>query len=157
MLIDAKFHAEPIDVKTVEEVAALATSVGACKSVIVASNGWTEPSEAKAKHLLCDLRLFSLEEALELLVPDKWMMCPSCSNDCIVMDQDGAVQLPTGIWIWWLAAACRECRCLVTHCQDCGVRYHLKSGETMKCYCSYVWSNVNGTLSFDIGEGEEDR
>lgn len=157
IVIDAKFHSEPIDVKTVEEVAALATSVGACKSVIVASNGWTEPAIKKAEHLSCDLRLLSLDDALELIVPDKWMLCPHCERDCLVMDQDGVAQASDGMWIWWLAGACRECSYLVTWCQDCGDRYHLKPGETSKCYCGYVWSNEGGRLTFAIGTQEKFR
>jgi hypothetical protein len=155
ILIDAKFHAEPIDVKVVEEVAALATAVGACKSVIVAANGWTQPAIAKAEHLSCALRLLSLEEGLDLIVPDKWMMCPSCLRDCIVMDQSNVVQAPLGMLIWWLGGACRECRYLIAWCQDCGDRYHLKPGETLECYCGYVWGNDAGKLSFCIGKGAE--
>ena len=155
VLIDAKFHADPIDVKVVEEVAALADAVGACKSFIVCANGWTEPAGLKAKHLSCDLTILTLEDALELMVPDKWMLCPSCERDCIVLDQDGAIQTQSGMWIWWLAGACRECRHLVAWCQDCGDRYHLKPGETLECYCGYVWGNDAGKLSFCIEKGAE--
>jgi hypothetical protein len=155
VVIDAKFHSEPIDVKTVEEVAALAEAVGACKSVIVASNGWTAPAEEKAEHLCCDLRMLSLEDALDLLVEDKWMMCPNCERDCIVMDQENVVGAPSGAWIWWIAGACRECRYLVAWCQDCGTRYHLKPGESVECYCGYLWGNDNGILSFAIGTEDE--
>lgn len=155
VVVDAKFHAEPIDVKSVEEVAALANAVGANKSVVVAANGWTEPAAKKAERLSCDLRLLSLEDALDLLVPDKWMMCPSCNRDCIVMDQDGAVQTQSGMWIWWLAGACRDCRYVIAWCQDCGDRYHLRPGESLKCYCGYTWGNDGGNLSFAIGTTEE--
>ncbi|MFP3681993.1 hypothetical protein SB725_33425, partial [Pseudomonas sp. SIMBA_041] len=79
-----------IDIKEVESVLALAEAVGANKAIIVAANGWTEPAEKKADHVGCDLRLLSLEEAIDLLVPDKWEMCPSCLRDCIVLEDDGA-------------------------------------------------------------------
>ena len=154
-VVDAKFHAEPIDVKVIEEVSALASAVGVCKSIIVAANGWTTPAEKKAEHLSCDLRLFTLENALELLVPDKWMMCPNCEHDCIVMDQSNGVEAPSGVLIWWIAGACRECRYLIAWCQDCGNRYHLKPGESLNCYCGYVWGNDGGVLTFDIGSNEE--
>lgn len=155
VLIDAKFHSEPIDVKSIEEVAALANAVGACKSVIVASNGWTEPAIKKAKHLLCDLRILSLDDALELIVPDKWMLCPNCEHDCIVMDQSSLVETTSGSVIWWIAGACRECRYLIAWCQNCGTQYHLKSGELLKCHCGYVWENENGNLTFTMGKEEE--
>jgi hypothetical protein len=147
-VIDAKFHADPIDVKSVEEVAALAEAVGACKAIVVASNGWTEPAAKKAEHLLCDLRLLTLEDALDLLVPDKWMMCPSCSRDCIVVDQANTVGGASGGWIWWIAGACRECRSLLIWCQDCGEQFLLKPGESLSCECSYHWENRGGNLEF---------
>lgn len=156
IVIDAKFHSDPIDVKTVEEVAALASSVGACKSVIVASNGWTEPAIKKAEHLTCDLRLLSLDDALELIVPDKWMLCPQCEHDCIVLDQANAAGGPSGGWIWWLAGACRECRALLVWCQDCGEQFLLKKRESLTCDCNYHWENQDGVLSFAITEEEID-
>lgn len=155
VVIDAKFHSDPIDVKTVEEVVALASAVGACKSVIVAANGWTEPAATKAQHLLCDLRLLSLEDALELIVPDKWMMCPGCEHDCIVMAECSLAQGPSGMLVWWMAGACRECHYLIAWCQDCGTKYHLKSGESVKCNCGHVWGNDKGNLTAALGAAEE--
>jgi hypothetical protein len=150
-VIDAKFHAEPIDVKDIEGVAALASAVGVSKSIIVASNGWTAPALKKAEHLFCDLRLFTLGEALDLLLPDKWMMCPCCERDCIVMDQANAVEATPRTLIWWIAGACRECHYLIAWCQDCGDRYHLKPGESLTCYCGYIWGNEDGILTFSVG------
>jgi len=154
VLIDAKFHSEPIDVKSVEEVAALATAVGACKSIIVAANGWTQPAEIKAEHLSCDLRLLSLEGALDLLVPDKWMMCPSCQNDCMVLDAPFSAKMNDGLEVWWLEGACRQCRCAFVWCQDCGIQHELKVGESITCDCGYHWQNNNGSIAFScVAEG----
>jgi len=47
MIVDAKFHAVPIDVRDVESVLALADAVGANKAIVVAANGWTEPAKKK--------------------------------------------------------------------------------------------------------------
>ena len=153
-VVDAKFHAEPIDVKVIEEVVALAEAVGVGKSVIVAANGWTAPAATKAEHRYCDLRLLTLEAALELIEPDKWMMCPSCSRDCIVMDQDNAIGGPSGGWIWWLAGACRECRTLLVWCQDCGEQFLLPRNESLTCDCNYQWDNRDGVLAFTIAKEE---
>jgi hypothetical protein len=155
IVIDAKFHSEPIDVKTVEEVAALADAIGSSKSVIVAMNGWTEPAAKKAEFLSCDLRLLTLDDALDLIVPDKWMLCPNCERDCVVLDQTNIVPASSGLLIWWLAGACRECRFLIAWCQDCGTQYHLKNGESVKCYCGHVWDNDDGDLSFTSSTEEE--
>jgi hypothetical protein len=150
IVVDAKFHAQPIDVKTVEEVAALAHSIGANKSVIVAANGWTGPAEKKAEFLFCDLRLLSLEDALELVVPDKWMLCPACAKDCIVMDQDGGTQDTNGMWLWWLAGACRECHHVIIWCQECGIQYPLNPGEETTCDCGHRWANRDGVLGLTL-------
>ena len=107
MVVDAKFHSEKLDVKDIEEVVALADAVQASQVVIVAANGWSEPAAKKAAFQNCTLRLLPLEKALDLLVPDKWEMCPNCNKDCIVLDLDGVVEYGPG-WIWWLGGRCRE-------------------------------------------------
>jgi hypothetical protein len=57
ILIDAKFHKDKTDVKTIEEVLGLADAVGANKAVIVCANGWTEPAENRASFSGIDLKL----------------------------------------------------------------------------------------------------
>lgn len=147
ILIDAKFHSHPIDVKEVESVCALANAVGASKSIIVALNGWTDPAMIKSGHLGCDLRILTLDDALDLIVPDKWMPCPSCQRDCVVMDQHGLVSLfESGQMHWWMGGACRECLYTVAWCQDCGVRYHINDGEEVRCHCGYLWFNEGGEI-----------
>lgn len=157
MVVDAKFYSKPIDVKVVEEVAALADAVGAHKSIIVAANGWNESAQIKASHLRCDLKLWSLEEALEFFVEDMWMICPYCEKDCIVMDQDGVVGHPfSGGWIWWLGGGCRKCSYALVWCQDCGIKFGLALGESRRCDCGYQWENEEGQLFLTVlGENED--
>lgn len=157
ILIDAKFHSEPLDVRDVESVAALAGAVGACSSIIVALNGWTEPASLKAKHLGCDLRLLTLDDALGYIVADKWMICPACDKDCVVMDQDGYVQFDYGGIVWWIAGACRKCRHMLVWCQDCGAKFGVANGDSVVCGCSYQWSNKDGILGILFLEREEDE
>jgi len=76
IVVDAKFYSTKIDVKDVEEVLALADAVKANQVIIVPANGWTEPSGKKAAFHGCALCLFTLEEALDILVPDKWENVP---------------------------------------------------------------------------------
>lgn len=142
LMVDAKFHSVPIDVREVEAVLALADAVGANKAVIVAANGWTDPAKTKAEHAGCDLELLSVEQALDLIVPEKWKMCPACAADCIVLDQDGAVQSDDGLIIWWLAGQCRGCKCARIHCQDCGVKAYIELGEVYVCGCGHAWSST---------------
>lgn len=145
IVVDAKFHSEKIDVKVVEEVISLAEAINASQVVIVAANGWTEPAARKAEFTNCTLRLLTIENALDLLVPDKWEMCPNCCRDCIVLDMDGAID-HGGMVLWWLAGRCRECKFGFVWCQDCGENHHLPFGQTVKCGCGHLWTSNDDAL-----------
>lgn len=149
VLIDAKFHKDKVDVKTVEEVLALADAVGANKAVIVCSNGWTEPAQKRAEFSGLDLKLLPIEEAVEFLDPDIWKLCPSCKNDCIVMDHDGAVELD-GLILWWLAGQCRQCRAAIAWCQACGDKRLLESGCKHRCRCGHLWAASSSGMSLTL-------
>jgi hypothetical protein len=138
ILIDAKFRDKKINVKEVEEVESLGRAVGANKVVIVCPNGWTEPAEKRAAFSGIDLRLLTIEGAVEFLDPDKWRLCPVCEKDCIVMDHDGAIEL-NGAWLWWLAGQCRECRAGIAWCQDCGDKVVIHVGREHHCNCGHSW------------------
>ena len=154
MIVDAKFHAIPIDVREVESVLALAEAVGANKAIVVAANGWTEPAKKKADHVGCSLELLSLEDALDLIVPDKWKMCPSCGADCIVLDQEGAVTFEGGSWFWWLAGQCRGCNCARYHCQDCGTKAYVELGQSTICECGHRWASTDKGVAIAFFEGQ---
>jgi hypothetical protein len=145
VLIDAKLRRGKVDVKDVEEVLSLGAAVGACKCVLVAANGWTTPAEVKARKAGLDLRLVTVEDALDLMVTDKWTMCPVCEDDCIVLDRDGATEVG-GAWLWWLAGRCRECQAARVWCQDCGWKGILEAGHTGQCECGYSWRNGPDTI-----------
>lgn len=138
ILVDAKFHSDKIDVKEVEGVLALADAVNACKAIIVCSNGWTEPAEIKAIHSNMDLRILDIDEALDLIVPDKWSLCPSCERDCIVYKTVIFSQLhePMSLAV---VGQCRECRHCMAWCWDCGMKLWLDPGETVECGCEHEW------------------
>ncbi len=154
MIVDAKFHAVPIDVREVESVLALADAIGANKAIVVAANGWTKPAKMKADHAGCGLELLSVEDALDLIVPDKWKMCPSCDADCIVLDQDGAVALNGGAWFWWLAGQCRGCKCARIHCQDCGTKAFVELHDSIICGCGHRWSSTDDGITISFFEEE---
>lgn len=149
ILIDAKFHKDKVDVKTVEEVLALANAVGAQKTVIVCSNGWTEPAERRATFSSLDLRLLPIEEAVEFLDADVWKLCPACENDCIVMDHNGFVE-SDGLILWWLAGQCRSCRAGIAWCQDCGDKVLIKSAEKYRCHCGHRWAVSDGGMTLRV-------
>ena len=151
VLIDAKKHSEKLDIKDIEEVLALSNAVGASKAIIVTNIGWTNPAEKKASFESCDLRILTIDEALDLIVPDKWELCPSCNNDCIVMDQTGFIE-NNGLLVWWLAGQCRECKTAKVHCQECGGIYYISVGQQESCSCNRVWSCTSDGIYLDFDE-----
>ncbi|QDT46208.1 hypothetical protein Pan258_02250 [Symmachiella dynata] len=153
IVIDAKQRQEKLDVKDVEEVAALAKSVKACKAVIVAANGWSGPAEIKANAIAMDLRILTIEDALDLVVRDKWEMCTNCQEDCIVLDQDGAVEL-NGAYLWWLAGQCRNCGHGFFWCQECGTHLSIGPNENISCECGYTWVSSSSGIELHINEGD---
>ncbi len=89
ILIDAKVRKDKIDVKDVEEIIMLAEAVKADKAIIVTNNNWTAPAEMKAKFDGLDLRILTIDEATDLVIEDKWLMCLICEADCVILDNDG--------------------------------------------------------------------
>lgn len=138
MVVDAKFRKEKLNVKDVEEVHSLACAARASKAVIVALNGWNESAERKASALNLDLRILTLDEALDLFVEDKWELCEHCNQDCIILDQDGMVEYK-GRLFWWFAGQCRHCKTGFVWCQDCGEKFYLQPDESRVCYCGHSW------------------
>jgi len=141
ILIDAKYRKDKVDVKDVEEILSLANAVGANKCVLVALSGWTEPAAVKAQAVGLDLRLFTLEQALDVIVPEKWIICPSCESDCIVMDCAGGIVVD-GMWSLLTAGRCRECRVTQFYCWACGDRILLGLKKQARCDCGHIWKNT---------------
>lgn len=157
ILIDAKRRNEKIDVKDVEEVLALAEAVNADKCVIVTNSGWTEPAERKAKFCRMDLRILTFDEATDLIIEDKWLMCPSCKQDCIIMNEEGFIGLDDGTIFWWLGGKCRQCKCLVVNCQNCGSYLAIQKNSAEICICNCEWKNEIEGLNLQFIESEDEK
>jgi hypothetical protein len=154
ILVDAKFHKDKLDVKTVEEVAALATAVSANKAVIVCANDWTKPAKKFADFCGIDLRIVSIEEAVELLDPNKWKLCPACECDCIIMDQEGFLVVD-GLIFWWLAGQCRECKAGLAWCQECGQQMLIGRGKKLRCRCGHTWAAKDTGMTLRLRGSDE--
>ena len=150
MFIDAKFYQRKIGVKVVEEVESLARAVGASKTFIVCPNGWTKPAEKRASSSGMDLRLMALERVVELLEPHRWHLCPVCKNDCIVRDHEGAIETD-GLFLWWLAGQCRQCKAGIVGCQDCGDKAIIEVGEEYECHCGHRWKVMSDGMQLKLG------
>jgi hypothetical protein len=147
VLIDAKLRSVPIDVKVVEEVAALAEAVTANKAIIVTNKGFTKPAMQKAKSIGMDIRILSIEEALNFVVPNKWMMCYDCKDECVVMEWDGVLFRDSeGLFFDWSAGRCRECKNLYLYCPGCGSRTIIEDSDPWRCNCKHTWKTQNSQL-----------
>jgi len=147
ILIDAKYRKCKIDVKDVEEVEALASSVKANKVIIVTNNGWTESAFKKAEFSNTDLKILDADKALDLIIPDKWFMCYNCTDECVIMDSDGVLYREgSGLFFDWYAGKCRSCGDTYFHCPECGSRKILEDGDKYKCYCKHKWKKENEKL-----------
>lgn len=149
ILIDAKKRASKIDVKDVEEIIMLAKAVKADKPIIVTNNEWTKPAEEYAKFEGLDLRIFTIDEATDYVVEDKWKMCKMCKDDCLILDQDGFFEID-GLINWWLAGTCRSCKAIYVNCQACGDKNYILDSKQWKCNCNLLWKNDRGDLDVCI-------
>lgn len=152
IVVDAKYHSTPLDVKEIEAVYMLGFAVGATKTAIFAANGFRQPSYRKAKVIQCDLNTLSIKQALALVLSDFWEMCDDCEEECFEMNQEGAVQFPNGSYLWWLAGQCRKCKTARIQCQDCGETMLIPLDHDTKCYCGYTWFNSKDGICLDIQE-----
>ncbi|WP_176980649.1 restriction endonuclease [Flavobacterium gillisiae] len=149
ILIDAKMRASKLDVKDVEEILALAKSVKADKAIIVTNNEWTSPAQLFANHEGLDFLILTIDEATDLIIDGKWLMCKDCGKDCVVMDSDGAVEIDEKI-NWWLGGKCRSCRTLHIICQACGAKGMMRINESWSCNCDFEWKNTEEYYEFKI-------
>lgn len=156
ILIDAKKRKEKIDVKDVEEIIMLAKAVNADKAIIVTNNEWTKPAEISANFNGLDLRLFTIDEATDLIVEDKWVMCQICKEDCVILDSNGFFVI-NDIVNWWLGGKCRNCKSIYIHCQDCGARGIITKDVAWKCNCPYLWKSENESISVYYCNADDTR
>jgi|GEM_PF-2273470 len=145
-LVDAKLRQQKLDVKDIEEVLMLAQAVNANKAIIVSNAGWTAPAAKKALFEGMDLRLFTLIEALDVIVEDKWLMCPHCEQDCIVISEPGFRTYGGGLIHWWLRGDCRECSASYVNCQDCGAKFTVTEEDSNACDCPYKWKKSDAII-----------
>lgn len=157
VLVDAKKRNSKVDVKDVEEIEMLANAVSADKAIIVTNSEWTEPAKTRADFSGLDLRILTIDEATGLVVEDKWLLCPNCEEDCVILDETGFIQMDDGLINWWLGGKCRECKTLVIHCQDCGHRDKILPHESWVCFCPLRWTNEEEGISIENVEISDDE
>lgn len=78
----------------------------------------------------------------------------ACENDCIVMDQNGAVEL-NGLILWWLVGQCRGSRTAIVWCQDCGDKVLIEAGKIYRCNCGHRWAASQSGMTLRLSGSTE--
>lgn len=153
ILIDAKRRKRKLDVKDLEEVEGLANAVKANKIIIVTNSGWTKPAQDKADYSNIDFRILTIEDALGLILPNKWLMCYSCKDECVIMDSDGVLfRENSNLFFYWHAGKCRKCKDLYFYCQECGDKKIIDEDYSYECDCKHVWKRTKGELHIKFND-----
>jgi hypothetical protein len=152
IVIDAKYRKRKINVNDVGIVSELIDAVGADRGVIICPNGWSSYAKDRSKELGLDLKLVTIEDAIEFFNPGKWKLCPICEDDYIILDIIGGIDyLETeDVEAAWIAGQCRECGSATVSCQFCGDELDIPYHKAMECHCGNVWKVGHDGISLEI-------
>ncbi len=148
IIIDAKEHADKIDINDVEAFEGMMRDCRAHHGVIVCTNGHTEGAERRAEDAIT-ITLLTFEQALKF----DWAFKP-CLGPCLTKSgrkrQRGMVlwgeYIPTGfngLWVIVQTGKCDGCHSFHVWCWDCGVRFIVPNEHVVKCDCEErEWASV---------------
>lgn len=150
VVVDAKLHARPLDVKDVEEFEGMMRDVEADRGVLVCPSGFTAAAERRAQKAI-SLRLLNPQE-LDSITLSTWEPCASgeCSvastrkrrhkNGWVLFDEVFHVGLPDEPVAAVAIGKCDACSRFNVWCWECGGRFALE-GDTAEatCGCSRLW------------------
>ena len=78
IVIDAKYRKRKININDVGIVSELIDAVGADRGVIICPNGWSSYAKDRSKELGLDLKLVTIEDAIEFFNPGKGIFPRVC-------------------------------------------------------------------------------
>lgn len=138
VIVDAKRHKRPIDVKQVEEFEGMMRDVAADHGILVCPNGHTPAALRRAQDAI-SIRLVSLSD-LESLDLTSWDRCshPSCDG-LVLWDAHPALSIASGPWQISATSKCDKCRRFNVWCWGCGSRVALGDEDEHQCGCKGPW------------------
>lgn len=109
VIVDAKRHKRPIDVKQVESFKGMMEDVRASRGILVCPNGYTKTALKRAQDAIT-IHLVPLSE-LESFDPMSWDLCsnPKCKSGFVLWDTTPAVSVNNGMWNIFAVSKCDEC------------------------------------------------
>jgi hypothetical protein len=137
VIVDAKRHKRPIDIKQVEEFEGMMRDVQAHRGILVCPNGYTNAALRRAQDAIT-IRLVPLSD-LESLDLSSWDPCshPACDG-LVLWDATPALSIG-GRWAIFATSKCDECRRFNVWCWDCWERFALDDEDEHRCSCKGPW------------------
>ena len=137
VIVDAKRHRRPIDIKQVEEFEGMMKDVRAHRGILVCPNGHTAAALRRAQNAI-DIRLIPLDE-LDSLDLSGWEPCSySSCKGYVLWDSTPALEVG-GLWQIFAASKCDQCRRFNIWCWGCGLRAALDDEAEFRCECEGPW------------------
>lgn len=137
VIVDAKRHKRPIDVKHVEEFEGMMRDVRASHGVIVCPNGHTKAALRRAQDLIT-IRLVGLDE-LDTMDLMAWEPCRH--EECggfVLWDTNPSLEID-GLLAIFATGKCDQCNRFNVWCWDCTERFALDDEDEHQCACKGVW------------------
>jgi tetratricopeptide (TPR) repeat protein len=92
-----------------------------------------------------DLRILTIENALDIFSPEKWFICPICLEDFIGPEFLGGLILNEMISIV-TAGRCYGCKGAYINCRACGSDILLEDNERYLCGCEHSWKATESSI-----------
>jgi hypothetical protein len=137
IVVDAKRHARPLDVKDVEEFEGMLRDCAASKGILVCPNGFTPAAKRRATDFI-DIRIVALDE-LDSLDLAAWDDCSSdgClkrkSRGLVLWDSPSSALTPSGATSVFCVGKCDRCSNFHLWCWDCGKKFALGDEDEHQC------------------------
>lgn len=149
VIVDAKLHARPLDVKDVEEFEGMMRDVRADRGILVCPNGFSQAAQRRAQKAI-SIKLLHPDE-LDTVALNTWDVC--ASKECAAMsagksryegwvlyDEVFHAGLPDEPVTAVAIGKCDICSCFNVWCWECGQKFALEGDEAeAKCDCSRFW------------------
>lgn len=149
VIVDAKMHARPLDVKDVEEFEGMMKDVRADRGILVCPNGFSEAASRRAQKAI-NIKLLHPSELDEITL-STWDTC--ASEDCrertlakrrfdgwVLYDEVFHAGLPDDPMSPVAIGKCDVCSRFNVWCWTCGQKFALEDNEAEgKCDCDRFW------------------
>ncbi|UYF76549.1 restriction endonuclease [Acinetobacter ursingii] len=134
IIVDAKYHKRPIDIKKVEEFEGMMRDVSAQRGILVCPNGYTKAALRRAQELIT-IRLVT-EDEVENIGFYGWENCSSqgCTGSLIWELNPTLITTDDPMTVT-CSAKCDACSNFNVWCWGCGEKFSLDDEDEYQCEC----------------------